>query len=260
MSNRHGAYEGPLFSYLERPEPIRSRLWRRANFALTEFSEVRATLRRLSLLRTDHQHGAVGMAHNRVRDATHQRSSYSPEPPTTHHDQVRSELLGQGHDLQSHLPHPEVSPCHGAPGGLHPQRLFPEPLLGLLFDLLVEACHSSRESQDSSSGKWAPLRRAPRATRSRSHRPTPRPSRRPVRLLRSRRWPAGSSPGRCSSRYSPFPSAPHGGTCTDCIKALVCHKGAEMARCRLRRATEAYSPECVEGEFSEVCCNGVFRS
>jgi hypothetical protein len=41
MSNRHGAYEGPLFSYLERPEPIRSRLWRRANFALTEFSEVR---------------------------------------------------------------------------------------------------------------------------------------------------------------------------------------------------------------------------
>src|SRR5215211_2598719 len=138
MSNRHGAYEGPLFSYLERPEPIRSRLWRRANFALTEFSEVRATLRRLSLLRTDHQHGAVGMAHNRVRDATHQRSSYSAEPPTAHHDQVRLELLGQGHNLQSHLPHPEVSPGYGAPGRLHPPGLFPQQLPGHLFDLLVE--------------------------------------------------------------------------------------------------------------------------
>src|SRR5215204_712976 len=49
-----------------------------------------------------------------------------------------------------------------------------------------------------------------------------------------------------------FPSAPHRGGCVDCIKALVCHKGAEMARCRLRRAAEAYSPDCVEGEFSEV--------
>src|SRR5215208_3835727 len=102
------------------------------------FSEVWASLRRLFFVRTDHQHWAVGMAHNRVRYAAHQRSSHSPEPPTTHNDQVRSELLGQGQDLQVHLPHPEVSPCHGAPGHLHPQRLFPEPLLGLLFDLLVE--------------------------------------------------------------------------------------------------------------------------
>src|SRR5215211_670443 len=109
-----------------------------ANFALKEFSEVRATLRRLSLLRTDHQNWAVGMAHNRVRDAAHQRSSYSPEPPTAHHDQVRPELLGQGHDLQVHLPHPEVSPGHGAPGGLHPPGLFPEQLPGYRFYLLVE--------------------------------------------------------------------------------------------------------------------------
>src|SRR5215210_5965613 len=78
------------------------------------------------------------MAHYRVRDAAHQRSSHSAEPPTAHHDQVRSELLGQGHDLHSHLPHPEVSPCHGATGGLHPPGLFPEQLPGHLFYLLVE--------------------------------------------------------------------------------------------------------------------------
>src|SRR5829696_4785802 len=109
-----------------------------ANFADTEFSEVRATLRRLFFLRTDHQHWAVGMAHNRVRYAAHQRSAHSAEPPTPHHDQVRSELLGQGQDLQIHLPHPEVSPCHGAPGGLYPPGLFPEQHPGHLFDLIVE--------------------------------------------------------------------------------------------------------------------------
>ena len=36
------------------------------------------------------------------------------------------------------LPHPEVSPCHDAPGDLHPQRQFTQQLPGLLFDLLVE--------------------------------------------------------------------------------------------------------------------------
>jgi hypothetical protein len=33
-----------------------------------------------------------------------------------------------------------------------------------------------------------------------------------------------------------------------------------MARCRLRRAAEVYSPECLEGEFSEVRRHGVLRS
>src|ERR671916_485526 len=105
---------------------------------LTEFSEVGATLRGLFLLRTDHQHGAVSMPHNRVRDAAHQRSSHSPEPSTAHHYQIHSELLAQGHDLQGDRPHPEVSPCHGAPGGLHPPGLLSEQLPGLLFYLLVE--------------------------------------------------------------------------------------------------------------------------
>src|SRR5918994_3920866 len=68
-------------------------------FAYTEFSEVRPTLRRLFLLRTDHQHWAVGMSHNRVRYAAHQRSSHSAEPPTAHHDQARPYVFGNLYDL-----------------------------------------------------------------------------------------------------------------------------------------------------------------
>jgi hypothetical protein len=33
-----------------------------------------------------------------------------------------------------------------------------------------------------------------------------------------------------------------------------------MARCRLRRVAEAYSPECVEEDFCELRNNGVLRS
>jgi hypothetical protein len=75
-----------------------------ANFALKEFSEVRATLRRLSLLRTDHQDWAVGMAHNRVRDAAHQHPSHSAKPPTAHHDQARTYVLSNLYDLLGTIP------------------------------------------------------------------------------------------------------------------------------------------------------------
>ena len=39
------------------------------------------------------------MAHNRVRDAAHQRSSHSPESPTPHHYQARTYVLGNLYDL-----------------------------------------------------------------------------------------------------------------------------------------------------------------
>src|SRR5215204_6617306 len=78
------------------------------------------------------------MPDNRIRDAAHQHSSQSAESPTTHHYQIRSELLSQGYDLQVHRPHPEMSPCHDATGGLHPPGLFPEQLPGYIFYLLVE--------------------------------------------------------------------------------------------------------------------------
>ncbi len=47
---------------------------------------------------------AVGMSHNRVRDATHQCSSHSPEPPTAHHDQARTYVLGNPYDLLGAVP------------------------------------------------------------------------------------------------------------------------------------------------------------
>ena len=94
-----------------------------ANFANTAFSEVGATLRGLFLLRTDHQHRAVGMSHYRVRYAAHQRSSHSAEPPTAHHDQARTYVLGNLYDLL------------GAIALGHPQMLLGD-LTSLLLDLL----------------------------------------------------------------------------------------------------------------------------
>src|SRR5215204_5363574 len=85
-----------------------------ANFANTAFSEVGATLRCLFLLRTDHQHRAVGMAHYRVRYAAHQRSSHSPQSPTA--------FLEKGEPLRERSPQHSVStkglgPCASQPGG-----------------------------------------------------------------------------------------------------------------------------------------------
>src|SRR5918995_6274615 len=99
-----------------------------AKFAFWGFSEVQATLGRLFLLRTDHQHGAVGMAHNRVRDAAHQRSSHSAESPTAHYDQACSYVLGNLYDLLGAIPLG------------YPQMLLGDPtsLLHDLRSLLVE--------------------------------------------------------------------------------------------------------------------------
>src|SRR5215217_4731627 len=41
-------------------------------------------------------------------------------------------------------------------------------------------------------------------------------------------------------------------TCADCINTLVRHKGTEVAQSRSRKATEAYFPNLVEGEFCEL--------
>src|SRR5215207_6105094 len=57
------------------------------------------SLGRLFFLLTDHQHWAVGMPHNRVRDAAHQRSSHSAQSPAPHHDQARAYVLGNLYDL-----------------------------------------------------------------------------------------------------------------------------------------------------------------
>jgi hypothetical protein len=61
------------------------------------------------------------MAHNRVRDAAHQRSSHSAESPAPHHDQARSYVLGNLYDLLGAIP-----------------LGYPEMLLGDLTSLLLD--------------------------------------------------------------------------------------------------------------------------
>src|SRR5215218_1787729 len=51
--------------------------WNRANFAIPAFYEVRATLRCLLLLWTNHQHRAVGVTNHSVTDAAHKSPLHS---------------------------------------------------------------------------------------------------------------------------------------------------------------------------------------
>ena len=55
--------------------------------------------------------GQRASADNPMGDAPLDGPPYPLVASATHHDQVRPELLGQSHDLQIHLPHPEVRPC-----------------------------------------------------------------------------------------------------------------------------------------------------
>src|SRR5215207_1108112 len=144
-------------------------------------------LRRLLLFRAHHQHRATSVADNPIGDSPFDGPPYPPVAPATHHDQVRPELLGQAYNLQVHLPHPEVSPGHCAPGSLHSPGLPSEQLAGQLLDLLVELAPRTLACLDSSSAEWVPLRRAPRAALSRYFGPAPRPSGRPALILRRRR-------------------------------------------------------------------------
>jgi hypothetical protein len=61
------------------------------------------------------------MSHNRVRDAAHQRSSHSSQPPTAHHDQARTYVLSNLYYLLGAI----------ALG-------YPEMLLGDLTSLLLD--------------------------------------------------------------------------------------------------------------------------
>ena len=61
------------------------------------------------------------MSHNRVRYAAHQRSSHSAKPPTAHHDQACTYVLGNLYDLLGAIP-----------------LGYPEMLLGDLTSLLLD--------------------------------------------------------------------------------------------------------------------------
>ncbi len=77
-----------------RPRPLRSRESSDAGFSETP-----------SLPANDHDR-AVGMAHDPLGDAAHQRPPYAAAPPAAHHYQVSPYVLGQGDDLLGCPPEP----------------------------------------------------------------------------------------------------------------------------------------------------------
>src|SRR5918999_3099166 len=57
---------------------------------------------------TRHQHGAVGVAHYRVGNASHKRPLHPAKPAPAHHYESGSKLFGQRHDLLLWTPVPQV--------------------------------------------------------------------------------------------------------------------------------------------------------
>src|ERR671917_6688 len=90
------------------------------------------------LLVAHYQNRAVRMADHRVRNAAHQRSPHSTEPPTAHHDKARPYLLGNPHDLLGPMAfgYPQVLLGDLAPVPLYLLDLLIEDLLCLLAQLL----------------------------------------------------------------------------------------------------------------------------
>src|SRR5215203_155457 len=97
--------------------------------AVTQVAEDRGTIEPVKTGR---------VADNRIGDTPFDGPPYPPVAPTTHHDQVRLELLGQNHDLQVHHSHPEVRPGHVPASGLHLPGQPPEYLQRLLLYIVIE--------------------------------------------------------------------------------------------------------------------------
>jgi len=66
----------------------------------------RSCLPRLSC--ANDEHGAVGVADHRVRDAAHKRPPYTPASPAANHDEAGVEIFGQVDDFPWRIPHRQV--------------------------------------------------------------------------------------------------------------------------------------------------------
>ena len=54
------------------------------------------------------EHGAVGVANHRVRDAAHKGPPYAPASPATDHDEAGIEIFGQVDDFPWRIPHRQM--------------------------------------------------------------------------------------------------------------------------------------------------------
>lgn len=84
----------------------------------------------------------MGVANDRIRDATHQRPPDATMPPAAHHDEAGSQILGQVNDLPRRLSHRQVRLRDRAPGRTYPFHFgieqVPASLLGTLLEVLLE--------------------------------------------------------------------------------------------------------------------------
>src|SRR5215211_3221809 len=86
---------------------------------------------------THHQHRAVGMPYNRVRDAAHQSTLNSPEASASQHYQACTYLLPYSEDPLLWSGHPEVGCRNSSPGLLDSPYLLVEQPSAHLLDLLL---------------------------------------------------------------------------------------------------------------------------
>src|SRR5829696_8686375 len=107
--------------------------------------------------RAHDQDRAVGMTHNRVGHVAHEGSPQPAEPPATHHDQVRTDVLGQvDYRLVPLLAKLEVGDGDGAARLLDLPNLFVEYLLGVAPDGLASRLGVGEELVVDGLGERAP--------------------------------------------------------------------------------------------------------
>jgi hypothetical protein len=77
------------------------------------------------------------MPHNRVRDTSHQSSSYTAQSSAPYHYQASGYLVGQIDDLLGRPTQPDVSLRHGTTSGFDLFHLGIQELLSLQFYVLL---------------------------------------------------------------------------------------------------------------------------
>jgi hypothetical protein len=84
----------------------------------------------------DHEHGAVGVTHDRVRDAAHERPPHSAQAPTPRDDQAGLQLLAELDDRLVGLAEGQMRFLDFGPRSFYELRLLIYPRPGLALALL----------------------------------------------------------------------------------------------------------------------------
>ena len=88
------------------------------------------------------------MTNNGVRDTTNKSPSYPAQPPTTHHYQPNTYVLGEVYDLSLRASHTEVSLHYTASGRFDPLYLGVQYFSSLLLNVLLYLLHVLKVGYD----------------------------------------------------------------------------------------------------------------